>query len=98
LYCTVSYCYPAGFWAAIAEHIQPSLTTEQVERLAFGFQVYLEKVSVVTCYFNSKSHWRLHNREQQQQHTHLLPLICGEIQHCNTKKYMLPGAVRLYVC
>lgn len=34
---------PPGFWASIAECIQPSLTTEQVERLAFGFQVYLEK-------------------------------------------------------
>jgi hypothetical protein len=40
----------AGVWASIAEHIQPSLTAEQVERLAFGFQVYLEKVSVITCY------------------------------------------------
>jgi hypothetical protein len=38
-------CYlPAGFWAGIAEYIQPSLSTEQVERLAIGFQVYLEKV------------------------------------------------------
>uniref|UniRef100_A0A383VPD7 Uncharacterized protein n=1 Tax=Tetradesmus obliquus TaxID=3088 RepID=A0A383VPD7_TETOB len=34
---------PPGFWASIAECIQPSLTMEQVERLAFGFQVYLEK-------------------------------------------------------
>jgi hypothetical protein len=45
-----AYC-PAGFWASIAEHIQPSLTTEQVERLAFGFQVYLEKASVIMCSF-----------------------------------------------
>lgn len=32
-----------GFWSVIAEHIGPTLTPEQAERIYIGFQVYLEK-------------------------------------------------------